>query len=165
MAPAVEVWLPVLGYEGIYEVSNLGLIRRIGRGVLKPSGQRYLHVSLSRDGRTRTHRVHVVVLTAFCGPAPFPGAHAAHNNGDHTDCRLTNLRWTTPHENQADVARHGRRCQGEAVHNAVLTAREVREIRRRISAGERNPPLARAYGVSVSTIHLIRHNRIWRHVA
>jgi hypothetical protein len=171
-----EVWLAVPGYEGLYEASNLGRIRRdpmaphrslgVPGQVLSPvAGERgYLRVSLSRAGTVSNHAVHRLVLMAFCGPPPFHGAHAAHNDGHPTNCALSNLRWATPTENQADVDRHGRRCRGEAVFGSILTEDEVREIRRRCSRGEGNPPIAGDYGVSRSTIHLIRHNRIWRHV-
>lgn len=160
-----EVWLPVRDYEGFYEASNLGSIRRVGGAVLTPSATRgYLHVSLSKNGDIKTCRVHVVVLSSFCGPPPFPGAQASHNDGDQSNCSLANLRWATPIENQADVDRHGRRCKGEDVFGSVLTEREVKAIRYRINNGERNRPIAEAFEVSISTIHLIRHGRIWRHV-
>ena len=166
----VELWLPVVGYESFYEVSNHGRVKRVASpatdgGLLKPSlTHGYFHVSLSKGGEVATHRIHVLVLTAFCGAPPFAGAHGAHNDGDKTNCHLTNLRWTTPVENQADVERHGRRCRGEDVYGAVLDAPRIRKIRDRIQTGERNKPIAESFGVSVSTIHLIRHNRIWRHV-
>jgi hypothetical protein len=160
-----EVWLPVLGYEGTYEASNLGAIRRVGKKALvqvPASEDGYLIVSLSRLGFVRTHRVHVLVLSAFSGRPPFADAEAAHNDGDKRNCRLTNLRWSTSLENAADVARHGRRVRGSDVFGAKLTEAEVRGIR--LSLDRSNPSLAADYGVSVSTIHLIRHNRIWRHV-
>lgn len=171
-----EVWMPAPDYEGIYEVSNLGRVRRDPTAPARPPGapgkclipsytNGYAHVSLSKRGVITTHRVHVLVLRAFCGEPPFQGAHGAHNDGDPSNCRLDNLRWATPIENQADVDRHGRRCRGEEVYGAVLTEDQVREIRRRIEAGERNPPIANDFGVSISTIHLIRHGKIWRHVA
>lgn len=165
-----EVWLPVVGYEGYYEVSNLGRLRRDAAAsprteIIQPcGGDTYPVVSLSRNGEVRTHRLHKLVLTAFCGPAPFEGAHAAHNDGDKANCRLTNLRWATPAENQADVDRHGRRCRGAEVFGAKLEEADIKAIRQRIAKGERNPGIARDFAVSISTIHLIRHNRIWRHV-
>lgn len=172
-----EVWMPVLGYDGLYEVSNLGAIRR-DRGAparslgvpgrtLQPTTEAtgYVVVSLSRHGEVRKHRLNRVVLEAFCGPAPFDGAQAAHNDGDPTRNALTNLRWATPIENQADVDRHGRRCRGENVHGARLAEGDVREIRRLFRTGRSNPEIAGVFGVSPSTIHLIRHNRTWRHVA
>jgi len=172
-----EVWLDVIGYEGLYEASNLGNIRRsyaaphrslgVPGGVLKQAVQKngYHTVSLSNDGNVESYRVARIVLSAFCGPEPFDGAHAAHNDGDKSNNRLTNLRWATPKENQKDIERHNRRCKGSDVFGSVLNDDNVREIRKRIQAGERNPKIANDFGVSISTIHLIRHGRIWKHVS
>lgn len=165
-----EVWMPVLGYEGQYEVSNLGAVRRdaasgSGRTLLPTETGGYLVVSLSLKGVVTNHRVHRIVLSSFCGSEQFEGAHAAHNDGIPLNCRLDNLPWATPRENQADVERHGNRCKGEAVYGAVLTEDKVKEIRRRLACGERNPSIANDFEVSISTVHLIRHNKIWRHVA
>lgn len=163
-----EVWLPIPGYERTYEASNLGFVRRLGKSqplVGVDRGQGYPCVSLSQDGKSNLLPVHRLVLMAFCGVEPFPGAQAAHNDGDRRNPRLSNLRWATPSENQLDRVRHGTACRGEDVFGAVLTETKVRSIRQRIHGGERNRPIAEEFGVSTSTIHLIRHNRIWRHVA
>lgn len=167
MSEQREVWLDIPAYEGVYEASNLGRIRRIATGrILRPSANNkgYPQVSLSKGGVATSVKVAVAVLRAFCGPAPFVGADAAHNDGHPANSHLANLRWATKLENQADVDRHGRRCRGENVHGAKLTAPNVRAIRSRISRGQPNPPIAREFGVSISTIHLIRHRRIWAHV-
>lgn len=162
-----EVWLSPEGYEGLYKVSNLGRVFGLKRNrCLSPTREEtgYYTVCLSADGVVTKFRLNVLVLSTFCGPSPFDGAHAAHNNGDPSDNSLRNLRWASSIENQADVDRHGRRCRGEDVHGAVLTEFDVKEIRRLIKAGSKNKPLADLFGVSVSTIHLIRHNKTWRHV-
>lgn len=171
-----EVWMPVPDYEGLYEVSNLGNVRRdpqaparslgVPGASIKPvmtSG--YLVVSLSKRGVVKTHRLHKIVMRAFCGDEPFDGAHVCHNDGITSHCQLTNLRWDTAAGNQADIDRHGTRCRGEDVFGAVLTEDGVREIRRRLASGERYPTIASDHGVSVSTIYQIKHNKIWRHVA
>ncbi len=161
-----EVWLDAPEYEGLYEVSNLGRVRRIDSGrILQPTPGTggYLLVTLSDKGRRTTANVHRLVLTAFCGEPPFKGAQSAHNNGDTDNCALTNLRWASSLENHADMARHNRRCRGEDMHASVLKESDVVEIRRRLPY-ERNKPIAEDYGVSISTIHMIRHDRIWRHV-
>ena len=162
-----EVWLTPEGYSGLYKVSNLGRVFGVKRGrCLQPVREEtgYYTVSLSAFGSATKYRLNVLVLSTFCGPPPFEGAHAAHNDGDPSNNTLRNLRWATSFENQADVDRHGRRCRGEDVYGAVLTEDDVRAIRKRISAGERNRPLAEDYGVSISTIHLIRHNKTWSHL-
>lgn len=119
-----EEWRPVVGYEGYYEVSNLGRVRsldrrvsngsgntRIARGVmLKPSlrdGFKYYVVNLGHGrGRRRTVQVHILVLEAFVGPRP-DGLIACHNDGIHLNNRSSNLRWDTYSENLRDQVRHG----------------------------------------------------------
>lgn len=168
MSEIREVWLPVPEYEGLYDASNLGNIRRVGAS--KPlaacdGGNGYLIVSLCKDGVIKTHRVHRVILITFCGLEPFEEAIAAHNDGVRGNCRLTNLRWASPVDNQRDRVRHGTYICGADVFGAKLTDDRVREIRALIAKGYRGPQIARSFGVSVSTIHLIRKNKIWRHVA
>jgi hypothetical protein len=115
-----ERWLPVPGYEGLYEVSDQGRVRsldrrvatargdRITRGqVLKPSPSRgYQIVPLSKKGVARRTSVHLIVLAAFVGPRP-SGLECCHGNGVRSDNRLENLRWDTRSENQRDAVRHG----------------------------------------------------------
>jgi len=97
-----ESWRPVLGFEGWYEVSDLGRVRRIKSGrVLRRSHDRdgYPKVSLSRPGNKARHlRVHVIVADAFFGPRA-PGIDVDHGNGVKTDCRLANLETVTHAEN------------------------------------------------------------------
>lgn len=68
-------------------------------------------VTLSRDGVRESHRVHVLVLTAFRGACP-PKLEGAHDNGDKENCCLENLFWKTRSENMRDVVRHGRHIYG-----------------------------------------------------
>jgi DNA-binding NarL/FixJ family response regulator len=105
-----------------------------------------------------------LVLLAFIGEPAVPGAHAAHNDGNPANNRLANLRWATALENQADVDRHGNRVRGADVFGAKLTEEDVVSIMRRIAAGEKYPGIASEFNVSTSTISLIKHKRIWKHV-
>ncbi|ARM70701.1 HNH endonuclease [Mycobacterium phage Soul22] len=118
-----EQWRPVVGYEGMYEVSDLGRVRSVDRCVVTKSGPRtyrgrllhqhpdgrgYLRASLSRVGdKPRMFKVHRLVLEAFVGPRP-GNLSGCHNNGINTDNRLENLRWDSHTENMLDVVRHGR---------------------------------------------------------
>lgn len=113
-----ESWLPIAGYEGTYEVSDLGRIRSLDRldrlGRLRPGVVRKLQVD--RDGYLQFHtggkprrqlRVHRLVLMAFVGPPPVADSEALHGDGDPSNNALSNLRWGTRSENAVDAVLHG----------------------------------------------------------
>lgn len=124
MTDSLAEWLPVVGYEGLYEVSNKGHVRSLDRMVRSKNGvwtrrasrvlaacwkgpDRYPAIHLCRDGHVKQAYVHHVVLEAFAGPKPFPEAVSRHLNGDNQDCSAVNLAWGTQAENIADKFRHG----------------------------------------------------------
>jgi hypothetical protein len=173
----IEIWKPVLGFEGFYEVSSLGRVRSIPRlgqrgkqkqrvyagNVLRPVlklGIGYLYVTLHGRELLEQRAVHRMVLESFVGPSP-SGFHACHNNGAKTDNRLENLRWDDPGENVRDRARHGTVPLGERVHNAKLTSEEVRAIR---ASSERQAVLAARYGVTQVCISRIKLRKVWAHL-
>lgn len=158
-----ETWVAISGHTD-YEVSSWGRVRR-GDRILRPNADgRYQFVSLSTRGVISTHRVHKLVINAFVGPAPFIDALAAHNDGDTSNNRASNLRWASAIENQADRIRHETKIQGSEVFGAKLDEASIPRIRERIASGERYPSIAMDYGVSISTISLIKRGRTWTHV-
>lgn len=114
-----EAWRPTVGYEGYYEVSDRGGVRRVGGGLLKPynDGGLRLRVTLSKRGSRRLFNVHDLVLAAFVGPCP-EGLEGCHWDGDATNNSLTNLRWDTRSANQYDKVRHGRHPMAKRTHCA-----------------------------------------------
>lgn len=162
-----EVWLPVVGYEGLYEVSNLGRVRNsVTLRFLKPAVNRgYAHVSLYAESkRPKTHYIHATVLRAFCGPPPFPGAEGCHNDGNRGNNALTNLRWGSRQDNVDDRLRHGRQQFGTRVRRSKLTEQQVREMRAQYRAGKGTHLLAREYGLSTHTTWCAVTGKTWRHV-
>ncbi len=116
-----ERWLPIEGYEGIYEVSDLGNVRRIvsrsGNPLvrqIKPKANYlgYLAVNLCRDKVQRTFKVHRLVAVAFLGSPTSPRMEVRHIDGTRDNARLENLQWGTHSENMLDSVAHG-------THNAV----------------------------------------------
>lgn len=105
------------------------------------------------------------------GPAPSPEHHAAHScgNGQNGCVAPNHLRWATPTENVADAREHGTLAalhyQGERHPQAKLTAQDVREIRRRLAAGEVAAELANTFGVSRANIYSIKGGYTWPEVA
>jgi hypothetical protein len=104
-----ERWLPVVGYEGFYEVSDQGRVRSRYR-VLKQARntQKRLIVCLSKQNKARVRLVHHLVLEAFVGLRP-SGTEACHWNDIADDNRLANLRWDTHEANCADIIRNDHR--------------------------------------------------------
>jgi hypothetical protein len=111
-ADAAEQWLPVPGYEGLYEISDQGRVKShhtINRGhILAGSTDRYGYpqVQLSRGGVKLQHKVHRLVCRAFHGEPGSADLHAAHLDGDKTNARATNLCWATRQENEAHKVVH-----------------------------------------------------------
>lgn len=107
----MDRWLPIPGYEGLYEVSTAGAVRNSRGRILKLMTDRggYHRVSLvppGRPGQARPRLVHHLVLLAHVGERP-AGALGRHLNGDPSDNRSENLAWGTHAENVQDSVRHG----------------------------------------------------------
>ena len=114
-----ESWQPVPGYEGLYEVSDLGRVRSLDRlnarknrwgsvttvplkgRVLRPgrSVNDRLQVNLSKENVSWVVPVHKLVALTFLGPCP-EGHEIDHVNGNFQDNRLVNLEYVTHQENQ-----------------------------------------------------------------
>lgn len=149
-----EQWRPVPGYEGLYEVSDEGRVKRLARategrpGVVMHfpeemvegtvTGFGYHRFFLTRDGRRKSEFGHVLVLSAFVGPRPAE-MEACHGNGVRLDNRLVNLRWDTRSGNQKDAVQHGTHASTSRTHcpqghpyddeNTIHTARGSRNCR------------------------------------
>ena len=108
----METWKDIPGYEGKYQVSDLGRLRNAETGVvLSPSkprrSLRYMSIPLGPRSNNKTFLVHRLVAFAFFGP-PLPEQQVNHKNGNVLDNRACNLEWCSPSEN----ARHSRHVLG-----------------------------------------------------
>lgn len=105
----MEMWKSIKGYEGLYEVSDAGRIRRIGYGILKPWRERngYIHIRLFKNGIGKTMLIHRVVAIAFLGD-PVDGSVVNHINCNPSDNRASNLEWTSQSENVKYAYKLGR---------------------------------------------------------
>ena len=104
-----EQWLPVIGHEGYYEVSNLGNVRSVRYDhngqliysrLLKPAVKQrgYLGVVLCKQSVTTNHLVHRLVATAFI-PNPDNLPEVNHKDGNKLNAVVTNLEWCTGSDN------------------------------------------------------------------
>lgn len=128
-----ERWLSVVGYEGQYEVSDLGRVRSLDRVIWDRNGRCVrLRGKLIKPGRTgnrvtvalngKSFYVHNLVLIAFVGPCP-PGKECCHNTTDSTDNCLSNIRWGTRQDNMFDRGK-----QGTDYHRNLVTCPRGHEL-------------------------------------
>lgn len=176
-----EKWLPVVGFEGLYEVSNMGRVRslvryRNGRAVvLNPprllTGNRntlgYLRITFRKgagDRRGVIIKIHTLVLTAFVGPRE-NRREAAHLNGNPSDNRLVNLSWVSHQENNSHKYIHGTHPRGSDTVQAKLNEPMVAAMRYLREEGIGLNVLATAFGISFQHVSDICLRKAWTHVA
>ena len=98
-----EIYKPVniKGFEGLYEVSNIGQIRSVRSGRIlkqKINNRGYCLAHLSKDGTQKNVSVHRLVGNAFI-PNPKKKPQIDHIDGNKQNNRVDNLRWVTGKEN------------------------------------------------------------------
>lgn len=118
-----ELWKSVVGYEGLYEVSSSGCVRRTGKNHGATRGrllcQRlgrggYPVVRLTAGAITKTCYVHRLVALAFLGPCP-PRREINHKDSNKLNPLVTNLEYVSRSENIRHALRHRRSLRPEIV--------------------------------------------------
>lgn len=170
---SAEEWRPVVGWEGWYEVSTLGAVRRVPKTTRFDAGHvlgQYLdndgrrRVKLRAQGRRADPRVYQLVAAAFLGPCPV-GLEVNHKDHDKTNDVLTNLEYATRSQNMKHSHANGRpRARGIGHGRARLGEADVLSIRTRRTNGESASKLSREYKVSRTQINRIAAGKHWRHV-
>ncbi len=166
-----ERWLPVVGFERLYAVSNHGRIKTIGSGSCRKVG--HIHkVCIASTGypvvslRTLDHchhqrYVHRLVMAAFVGPCS-EGWQVNHKDGKKPNNRLGNLEYATPQQNNAHQNTHGLRPRGTRNGNAKLTEGTVKVIRSLAVRGFSYSQIAYCFDRSKSCVAHIVSGRAWR---
>lgn len=131
----MERWASIIGWEGLYEVSDLGNVRQIGRGKrrvagqvlrphLRPDGYKSVILSERKKGRRHQMLVHRLVAAAFLGPCPV-GFYVDHIDGVRSNEAAVNLEYVTVSVNIARAYARTRALEQVPGHPAAgLFSRE-----------------------------------------
>lgn len=172
---APEEWRAVVGYEGWYEVSDHGRVRRVAPGprtrpgrLLKPqrgcSKPGYWTVRLwNGTGRGKTRAIHLLMADAFLPPKPSPLHEINHRDLDSWNNHLTNLEWLLHEDNVRHAFRGGAVGDRRGIMNANARLTEDAVLAIRLSDAAVSA-LAERYGVTTATIVSIRTLKTWKNV-
>jgi hypothetical protein len=165
-----EIWKDVKGFEGLYQVSNIGRIKSLRKGLILKSSINaagYRHNTFSVNGSFKTLHLHRMLAIAFI-ENPNKYLVVNHKDGNKTNNNLDNLEWVTYSEN----TRHGYRIglmknptKGTSVATSRLNNSQVLEIRDKYIP-YKNPmnKIALEYNVCERTILDIITRATWKHI-
>lgn len=132
----IEFWKPIIGYEGLYEVSNLGRVKSLNynntnqEGMLKPSYQSdgYLNITLCKFGKAKRYRIHRLVAEAFI-PNPNNYPEVNHIDENKLNNCVENLEWCDRQYNQ-DYSLSKQVGQYDLNGNLIKVYKSTREAER-----------------------------------
>ena len=180
----IENWKQCKGFEGYYEVSDLGRVRTVARESVKSNGRKcivkenvlsqanvrgYKKVTLKCDGVRKDMRVHRLVVMAFIGEPSKEMVN--HKDGDKTNNVLSNLEWATRSENELHAYNTGLK-KSTALHKSRTS--EANKTRRTLSddtiryirSSELSQyKLADELGISRANVGLIKQRKRYADVA
>lgn len=179
-----EIWKDVVGFEGFYQVSNLGRVRSLDRTltltsrgttysrtkkgcVLVPSLRRgYCVIALNCQAKPFQVSVHTLVAQAFIGDRP-EGFQVNHLDGNKTNNCVGNLEYCSPKGNTRHAYSTGL-CDskiGDNHHGAILRSVDIPVILDRLRNGDTCQKVADDYGVARFCITAISKGKLWKHAS
>ena len=179
-----EIWKDIDGYDGLYQVSTYGNVRRVNPPCTKHKDTRYrlvkpvkwgmyLKVSLSKNNVHPSFPVHRLVAKTFI-PNPECKKQVNHIDGNKENNCVDNLEWVTPLENNRHAFENGLNryhpeflpvLHGEDNPRHKLTESDVRKIKSLLKEGKLNQhEIASMFGVSNYAICDIKRGKNWKGV-
>lgn len=143
-----EVWKDIPGYEGLYQVSNLGQVKSLygsplGKTMVGSSDrQGYMGIKLWKDGKYKYFKVHRIIAAVFV-----PNEHGKpmvnHVDGNKSNNDISNLEWCTCKENMAHSSRFGASHRNQNLYKTFAML---------YGQGWTSTSVANKFGVSSSTV-------------
>ena len=168
-----EIWRDVVGYEGLYQVSNYGRLKSFygKKGKIlagKFDAQGYSHCALAKNKVAKMELLHRIIAQTFL-PNPENNSVVHHKDHDKMNSCVWNLQWTTHSQNILYAFQSGimKNPSGVDSHNSKLTAEQVRWIRENYIRNDKKfgaPAFAKYFGVTVGTIYNVVYRRAYKNV-
>lgn len=179
-----ELWVPAIGFEKYYEVSNLGRVRskdrlaknsrgnsyRLWKGrVLSlnlKNNKKYINCKLSIKGKTYTRQLHWLVLASFKAKPSAEKWEINHIDGDKRNNKLKNLEWVTSKQNKIHAIENElyKPAKGSKNGKSKLNEKIVFLIKEDLLKNVKNIDISNKYNVSLKMISDIKTGRTWKHV-
>ncbi|MFJ5713154.1 NUMOD4 motif-containing HNH endonuclease [Neobacillus sp. NPDC093127] len=172
----VTTWKDIVGYEGLYQVSNQGDVKGLDRKgvdgrdlkgkVLKPKMNTcgYLQVNLCKNRIKKFLYVHRLVAKAFLNN-PNGFSQVNHIDGVKTNNNLENLEWVSPTTNLKHAFSIGLKSNsGESHSQSKLTEKDVIDIYKRAHSGESQRVIAGNYGIVQQAVSDIKLQKSWSYL-
>jgi hypothetical protein len=164
-----ELWLPIVGYEGLYEISSHGRVKshvakRWGGGIKilspVPNGNGYVKVTLRDRGRDKRCYIHRLVASAFL-PNPLDLPEVNHLDGVRDNNNLSNLEWVDKKSNALHNTINLNKNRGEKHGNSKLTEEDVFKIRKLLAQGYSSKWVSNLSPVKRQCISAIGSGKLW----
>lgn len=170
-----EVWKDITGYEGLYQVSDLGNVKSLDREVTYKDGKVRIHkgkllkpqkhrdgglkIGLYKNKKPETFTPQKLVMSVFIGPRP-EGYQICHIDGNPLNNKLSNLRYDTQAENNIDCYR-----QKGSSNRGKYSIEQILEIRRLSNTNElTQKEIAEMFNTSSSYISSIVNRRVFSYL-
>ena len=174
-------WQSISAYEGMYKISNTGIVASLDRYIPHPksgeslikgriltiqtdaNGYKYIH--LNKSGKSKAFKIHVLVARAFIkNPKGHPFVN--HKDGNKANNNVTNLEWCTQSENEKHAHSIGlKNHKGENHPISQFSNEQILEVRRMFEKDKLSQrEIGRKMNMNYKTVHKIVHRQRWAHI-
>lgn len=165
-----EIWLPVVGYENLYEISNLGRVKSLSKvgskkELIRKTGtdvrNGYVTIILRKNNIPLTKRVHSLVVEAFLKIKTNRKIVCNHKDGNKQNNKLSNLEVISQKENVLHSIRSGntRIPIKDERYNSKIKESDFQTLNNLFKEGKTSKEIAKIFNVNPTTISRIRSGK------